>query len=550
MRIALAQINSTLGDFSANAEKMLEFVARAQARRCDLIVFPELSLAGYPPNDLLEREDFVTQQTKALRDLHRRLPKGVGVLLGAITAAGRSSTVKADSRLQAGSLSRRPYFNSAVFLVRGQRPQIISKHRLPNYDVFDEARHLQAGAKLSGLVKWKGRKLRVSICEDMWGWLDGDPSIRKLPRRGTDLFINMSGSPFTRTKLIAREEIIKRTAQHFRAPVLYVNMVGAQDELIFDGRSMVFSAEGKCLSRLAACEEDLGVYDWITGETGDRPAVEDIEVLRRALVLGIRDFARKTGMSKVHFGLSGGIDSAVVACLSVDALGPQSVTAITMPGPFNDPRSLEVAQTLGRRLGIRMLNMPIESTFKTMSESVRDALGLSDFGIVHENLQARIRGTLLMAVANAHGSLLLNTGNKSEYAAGYTTLYGDQCGGLAPLGDLLKREVYALAEYYNRQYESAGEELIPRFIIDRPPSAELRPNQKDQDSLPPYEELDAAVENIVQKRKLAKNKTEKWLVRALAKSEFKRWQAPPVLKVSDHAFGRGRRMPIAGKFEG
>jgi NAD+ synthase (glutamine-hydrolysing) len=335
-------------------------------------------------------------------------------------------------------------------------------------------------------------------------------------------------------------KVIQQTAKRFNAPVAYVNLVGAQDEILFDGRSMVVNEKGKCALELVAFEEDFAVVDLSKKNPTRFEPAEEIEILRRALVTGIRDFAKKTGLKKVHFGLSGGIDSAVVACLAVDALGSQSVTAITLPSFFNDPKSREAAESLSKNLGIRCLNMDIWPSYQILIKTFEASVGKSAFGLVNENFQARIRGLLLMAFSNREGSLLLTTGNKSEYAAGYSTLYGDQCGGLAPLGDLLKRDVYSLARYYNQDAE-----LIPSWIIDRPPSAELRPNQRDQDSLPPYDDLDEAVVNIIEKRKPAKTVTEKWILETSYRSEFKRWQAPPILKVSDHAFGRGRRMPIA-----
>lgn len=544
MRIAMAQINSTLGSFKENGDKIVEFARRALERRCDLVVFPEHALFGYLPNDLLERTSVVEEQLAVLKKIEKSIPAGIGVLFGCVTFAGQKSgatAAKAGIKRGESSLAIKRLHNAAALMEKGKPTKYFFKERLPNYDVFDEVRHLVPGELKKGRVRFRGKNLQITICEDIWGWDNPKTNpINKLPRTGIDLVVNLSASPFTKRKREQRLHVLKQTAQHFRAPVVYVNIVGGQDEVLFDGRSMVIDPKGKPLSQLVAFEEDIGVFDLKTGETGHRVDVPAIELLRRALVTGIRDFARKTKLERVHLGLSGGIDSAVVACLAVDALGPRAVTGVTMPGPFNDPNSRTWAEGLAKNLGIRCLNFEIEPAYQTLVKTFDQSLGETKFGVVHENLQARIRGVLLMALSNHESSMLLSTGNKSEYASGYTTIYGDQCGGLAPLGDLLKNEVFALAEYYNQQSE-----LIPREIIDRPPSAELRPNQNDQDTLPSYDVLDAAVDRLVTDRAPAKSDVEKWLLGAMYRSEFKRWQAPPILKVSDHAFGRGRRMPIA-----
>ncbi len=531
MRIALGQINPTLGAFEANRRKIAEYVQRAYERRCELVVLPEHALFGYLPNDLLERPSVVKEQLKQLSLLTKEIPKGISVLVGCVSIA--------SARGRHG-LSEKWLYNSAALLERGTKTRFFHKQKLPTYDVFDEARHCRPGLLSKNLVRIHGRKVLVTICEDIWGWEDGDNPLRRIPKNKVDLVINLSASPFTTTKRPRRLNVIGKTAKYFSAPMVYVNMVGAQDEVLFDGRSMVVDKRGKVLSELAAFDEDLGVFDVSTGETGRRTQPEKIELLRRALVCGIRDFVKKTGMERVHLGLSGGIDSAVVACLAADAIGPSNVTLVTLPSQFNDPRSRTAAERLAKSLGARCVNLNIEASYQTLVQTLEDTFGSMTFGLTHENLQSRIRGVLLMALSNRENSLLLNTSNKVEMAAGYSTLYGDQCGGLSPIGDLVKAEIYELARYYNREVE-----LIPSWIIDRPPSAELRPNQKDQDSLPPYEILDAAVESIIEKRNPAKTDVEQWLLRASYRSEFKRWQAPPVIKVKEHSFGRGRRMPIA-----
>lgn len=540
MLVGLAQINSILGDFSGNREKILTFIKRAKDRRCDIVVFPELSLFGYQPMDLLERESVVESQLKELKSLASQIPEGISVIVGCVTQVPSSKTKRSSNH----GLATKQYFNSAAILERGKAPRFIHKTLLPNYDVFDEVRHFASADGLSrpqkNILRIRGRQILVTICEDIWEWGNPKNPLRVLPTKGIDLVVNLSGSPFTKEKLKQRRKVWAETTKRFRAPLCYVNLVGAQDEILYDGRSAMVDSKGISQLELVAFEEDLGVFDLGRKNPTRSERGDEVEILRRALVTGIRDFVRKTGIEKVHFGLSGGIDSALVACLAVDALGPKSVTAVTLPSAFNDPRSRESAERLAANLGIRSINMEIGPAFEVLKETLQGATGVAPFGLVDENMQARIRGLLLMALSNKENSMLLSTGNKSEYAAGYSTLYGDQCGGLAPLGDLLKSDVYRLSRYYNQEAE-----LIPNWIIERPPSAELRPGQVDQDSLPPYDELDAAVVNIIERRRVPKNAIEKWLLNATYKSEFKRWQAPPILKVSDHAFGRGRRFPIA-----
>jgi len=536
MRIAIAQINPTLGDFEYNSEKILEFVKRAQEKECELVVFPESALFGYHPYDLLERTKIVLQQEKVLQKLHKAIPKGMGVLLGAFT---RNPALKG-----------RPYFNSAAFLVKGQKMQLFHKQLLPTGDVFDEARFIQPGDMKKNYLNFKGKRFFVTICEDIWAWPDSKGKtpyihnpVTSVPKKKIDLVINISASPYYPTKLKQREYVTLKTAQYFKAPILYANLVGAQDEVIYDGGSFVLSPKGKALLRCHQFEEDLNVLNLETLQAWSQADVaKSTEGLRKALVLGIRDFCAKTGLSKLHLGLSGGIDSAVAACLAVEALGPGKVSAMALPGPFSAPESLKLAEELAKNLMIQLHTVSINETYNTIVKTLDRTLGLKEFGVTQENIQARLRGMILMAYSNKENSLLLTTSNKSEYAAGYSTMYGDMCGGLAPLGDLTKKQIYDLAKLYN-----AEGEVIPQQIIDRAPSAELRPNQKDQDTLPPYEDLDAAVVNLVERSGAAKTKTDLWLLPVIARTEFKRWQAPPILKVSEHSFGRGRRWPIAHK---
>ncbi|QDK39500.1 NAD+ synthase [Bdellovibrio sp. NC01] len=534
MRIALAQVNPTLADFKLNKEKILDFIHQAQQRKCDLVVFPECTLFGYHPFDLLERAELVKKQEAEFKDLVKKIPKGMAVIMGLIT---RNPEKKG-----------RPYFNSAAFLVKGQKPRIFNKQLLPTGDVFDEARFIEPGDFSKNYFTWKGKKFFLTICEDIWGWPDAKGKspykvnpLAKVKKQKIDMVVNLSASPYFVGKMKQREWVTQQTAKYFGAPILYANLVGAQDEIIFDGASFIMDKNGKKLMTCLPFEEDINVFDLDTKEVWNKnPRIEQIEELRRALVLGLRDFCEKTGMKKVHLGLSGGIDSAVVAALAVDALGPANVAGVGLPGPYNAPESLALAHELAKNLGIDFKIVEIGPMYDQVVKGLEKGINLEGFSLVNENLQARLRGLSLMAFSNKENSMLLTTGNKSEYATGYSTMYGDMCGGLAPIGDLTKEQVYALARHYNKEGE-----VIPVDIIERAPSAELRPNQKDQDSLPPYAELDKSVSYLVEKEGPAKTKTDKWLLPILMRTEFKRWQAPPILKVSSHSFGRGRRYPIA-----
>lgn len=534
MRIALAQINSQLGDFEYNKNKIISYVNKACERRCDLVVFPELSLFGYRPSDLLERSSIAKEQIKYLRLISKEIPKNIGVLFGAISENSKSG---------------KSYFNSAVFMEKGKKPIFFNKELLPTYDVFDEYRHIERGQVGETILKYKNKKILVTVCEDIWAWdfkgyknlYPKNPLARV--KEKIDLVVNLSASPFSFEKEDLRKKVCLLTSKKFKAPLVYVNMVGAQDELIFDGGSFVINPQGKILAQSVQFDEDINVFDMTSSAGGLRTQkLNQIEKLRQALVLGIQDFAKKVGFSHLHLGLSGGIDSAVVACLAADALRPSMVTGIALPGPYNLPESYTWAAEFAKKLGIDFNTVSITDTFNQTLATLEKSWGSLKFSVLHENLQARIRGNILMAYSNHKNSLLLTTSNKSEYASGYCTLYGDMCGGLAPIGDLLKGQVYELARHYNKERE-----LIPNEIITRPPSAELRPNQKDQDTLPEYDKLDKAVINIVENKKPVSNETESWLLNSLLRSEFKRWQAPPILRVSQHAFGRGRFFPIAHK---
>ncbi|MCB0342816.1 MAG: NAD+ synthase [Pseudobdellovibrionaceae bacterium] len=538
MRVALAQMNSTLGDFAGNRDKMLSLCHKAILDECDLIVFPEASLFGYHPVDLLERPSIVKEQLKELKAFQQKMPKGLVALVGAITI-----NPKQDGK---------PYFNSAVLMERGKKPKVFAKQLLPTYDVFDEGRHIEPGALKNNIFRFKGHKVLVTVCEDIWAWplkkhhgsnYAKNP-IKEMRSRDVDLVINLSASPFTDKKLKSRRFVTKKTAEHLKAPLIYVNLVGAQDEIIFDGGSFVTEPKGGVSLQLPRFEESYAVYDTKLKTQSHLHKVDSNvnELRRKAIVLGIKDFAAKVGLQKAHLGLSGGIDSAVVACLAAEALGPENVTAVAMPGPYSTGESLRLAKELADNLKMKIFEVGIDHSYKNILGDLKNWMPTDSITVAHENLQARLRMVVLMSFSNVHGSLLLNTSNKSEMATGYSTLYGDMSGGLSPIGDLLKTEVYELARYYNQLGS-----FIPESIISRPPSAELRPNQTDQDSLPPYSELDPAVEKLVENYRSPKSTLDHRVLQLMMKSEFKRWQAPPILKVSDHAFGRGRRLPLAHK---
>ncbi|MBC7421011.1 MAG: NAD+ synthase [Bdellovibrio sp.] len=539
MRIALAQTNSILADFKKNKEKILDFVQRAKEKKAELVIFPEANLFGYHPFDLLERDVLVEKQMSELKDLVIKIPKDIFVLVGGFE---RNKSKKG-----------RPYYNAVFLCKKNKIVKTFHKELLPTGDVFDEARFIEKGSVKNNYFKIKGQNFFLTICEDIWAWETKDKRsiykenpLQSVAKKKIDLVINMSASPFFEGKFKQREYVVSKTAKYFKAPVAYVNMVGAQDEIIYDGQSFVVDAKGVVQFKCRSFEEDLNIFesdtlkDWNADKGTKKESVN--EQLRKALILGIKDFMSKSGLCKVHLGLSGGIDSALVACLAVDALGADKVKFFALPTEFNHQESFDLAQKLAKNLRVDFQTISIQSSFEKIKAVLDKEFKVDQFQLMHENLQSRLRGLFLMAYSNLNQSMLITTGNKSEYATGYATLHGDMCGGLAPIGDLTKKQVYELSKHYNLEYE-----IIPQRIIDRPPSAELRLNQKDQDSLPEYDLLDQAVKNMVELRGRAKTKTDKWLLPQLMKTEFKRWQAPPILKVSEHSFGRGRRYPIAHK---
>ncbi|MDZ4676457.1 MAG: NAD+ synthase [Oligoflexia bacterium] len=535
MRIALAQINPTLGDFKSNADKIIEFIKRAHEKRAHVVVFSEMVLFGYPATDCIENADVVAKQEVQLQRIIKNIPLKITAVFGAV--------IKNKSKMG------KPFSNVAVIARKGKKLKFFAKQLLPTYDVFDETRFFEPGDD-TGIIKIEGiGKLAISVCEDMWTDFPGGPvsyykndPMKKI--KDVDLIINISASPFSKNKMQKRLETARKHVRKIKAPFVYVNQVGGQDELIFDGRSFILDEKGKEIVRAASCEEDLVMVDLASKRFEHRPQDESpIEIMRKALVLGIRDFINKTGQKKIHLGLSGGIDSALAAALAIDAVGPGNVTGILLPGPYSSKGSIDDSLTLAKNLKIKTETISIVSMYETSKQTMKyfsgDQAARTAFD---QNLQARLRCVVLMAYSNVQSSMLLGTSNKSEIASGYSTLYGDLIGGLNPLGDLLKAEVYALAKHYN-----LGREIIPKEILDKAPSAELAPDQHDQESLPPYDELDKAVVKLVELKKSPSNKTENWLADKLISNEFKRWQSPPILRVSEHAFGRGRRKPIAFK---
>lgn len=541
MRITIAQINSTIGDFDGNVKKIIDFTRKALDQfDASLVLFPELAICGYPPMDLLDQDAFVERNIRALRTLQHELPPDIACGLG---------YVNRNSRLSGKSL-----VNAYGVIYGGALVFEQTKTLLPTYDVFDEARNFEPADEWK-CFEWGGDRIGFAICEDVWretgtpGTKYAEDPVRRLMDAGITMLCVPSASPFYAGKHEQRIALARRISERGDVPIIYINAVGANDSIIFDGRSF-FLAEGVVQSA-KAFEEDIITF---SEELGADKTVSPFEEIENALVMGIREYMSKCGFERAHLGLSGGIDSALVAYLAARAIGAKNVTAISMPSRFSSDGSKDDAAELAVNLGLNYEVIPIEPVFTSFLDSLAAVFKGKPFDIAEENLQARVRGTLLMAYSNKWNSMLLTTGNKSELAMGYCTLYGDMNGALGPIGDLFKTEVFALCEYINeRSKAKTGKEIIPRAIIDKPPSAELRPNQKDEDSLPPYSELDKILrlylfENLGADeialrgfdKELASN-----IVRQAARAEFKRRQAPPVLKVSPRAFGMGRRMPIA-----
>ncbi len=543
MKIALAQLNFHIGNFESNTQKIIEKICEAQSSGVDLIVFPELAVTGYPPRDFLEFNDFISRSEMAVNQI-------------AAHCTDVAAIVGAPSRNHTGK--GKPLFNSAWFLSNGKVTKLIHKTLLPNYDIFDEYRYFEPN-KSFDLVEYQGKRIALTICEDLWN-VDENPlyyvdPMAELARMNPDLIINIAASPFNYLQSETRLDVLRKNTIKYKLPLFYVNHIGSQTELIFDGGSLVLDYQGDIVAKLADFEEDYQIIDTenlvsnpnLTVETKTNP----IAAIHDALIVGIKNYFAKLGFTKAILGLSGGIDSAVTLVLAAKALGAENVLALLLPSQFSSDHSISDSVQLANNLGVSYHTIGISEPYSSFEEVLQPYFAGLPFGLAEENLQARIRGVLLMAFSNKFGHILLNTSNKSEAAVGYGTLYGDMNGGLSVLGDVYKTQVFALARFINRELE-----IIPENIITKPPSAELRPDQKDSDSLPDYDILDQILTLYIEERKgpgeiIAAGFdafTVNRVLRMVNISEHKRYQTPPILRVSPKAFGQGRRMPIVAKY--
>jgi NAD+ synthase/NAD+ synthase (glutamine-hydrolysing) len=547
MKIALGQINPTVGDLSGNIARMVDFSRRAGVAGADLIVFPELSLTGYPPRDLVEKPSFLSGSEGALRQLaHETKDFPLGIVTGYV-GQSQSATGKHAA-------------NRAALIEGGEILFRQTKSLLPTYDVFDEARYFVPGDKRE-LFVFRGRKTALAICEDSWNdkqfWdrllYPVDP-IEQMAQMGADLLVSINASPYSMGKRELRRDMFATAARHYGFPLVMVNQIGGNDQLVFDGSSFAMNAQGDAIATARSFAEDLVYVDFGAGK-GDMHAdlPDECEAVFEALVTGVRDYLAKCGFKKVLIGLSGGIDSSLTAAVAVEAAGRENVMGIGMPGPYSSDHSIADARALAASLGIRFELIPITPTYNQFCESLEPVFEGYQPDVTEENLQARLRGATLMALSNKFGAMVLTTGNKSELAVGYCTLYGDMCGGLAVISDVPKTLVYALSRVANRRFPNA----IPESVFTKPPSAELRPDQKDSDSLPPYDVLDAIlrayVEELMAPREIAENldlplELVAGIARKVDLNEYKRQQAAPGLKVTTKAFGIGRRFPIAQRY--
>ncbi|MEO8354038.1 MAG: NAD+ synthase [Chthoniobacteraceae bacterium] len=541
MKIGLAQINTTVGDLAGNHRRILGAYQSLIEDGAEIVVMPELAVTGYPPQDLVFKSRFVPLNLAAI-DMLQSEVGDVPLLAGYV-----------ENNAGPG----RPFRNAAAILQRGREPRRVFKSLLPTYDVFNEDRYFQPAASVCAL-EIAGRKVGVTICEDIWTekylprQLYDRVPVDALVEDGAELILNLSASPFTLGKAQRRYDMLSELAARHRVPIIYCNAVGGNDQLIFDGNSLAVAADGSLLAHLPPFEESLAVVDT------ERPWARDLrsfqsepEELHGALCLGLRDYLHKCGFKSAVIGLSGGIDSAVVAALAAHALGPENVLGVTMPTQYSSPGSIDDSKALAANLGLQFWAIPIGQSFEAIGRQMAPHFAGLDEDTTEENIQPRLRGLTLMAISNKFGHLLLSTGNKSELAVGYCTLYGDMCGGLAVISDVPKTMVYRLAEFINRERE-----IIPRNTITKPPSAELKPDQRDQDTLPPYEVLDPILQLYVEEQKSVSEilsygfaeETVRWVQRRVDLNEYKRAQAVPGLKVTSRAFGLGRRMPVAQRF--
>lgn len=549
MNIALAQQNYHIGDFEGNTQKIIQAIERAKKEHADLIIFPELAVCGYPPLDFLEFDHFIEKCIESVHEIAKHCTS-IAAIVGAPSI---------NPQIEGKNL-----LNTAYFLHQGIVKQQIHKMLLPNYDVFDEYRYFESGNSTS-CISFMGKKIAVTICEDLWDIEEDKMYVSQpmdaLVNEKPDMIINIAASPFHYKHAANRKRVLHHAAQTYGLPVFYVNHVGAQTELIFDGGSQVLNASGNIVCELDYFKEDFRVFELqavlsgrsVKYDAGFPFETSDvfIERMYNALILGIQDYFKKQGFTKAVLGLSGGIDSALVYALAIRALGNENVLGIMMPSPYSSDHSVSDSIQLAQNLHGQLEKIPINEAFNTINQSLSGIFKGKEQDVTEENIQARIRGVFLMAVSNKFGSILLNTSNKSEAAVGYGTLYGDMCGGLSVIGDVYKTQVYELARFINR-----NEEIIPLNIIDKAPSAELRPNQKDSDSLPDYATLDQILFGYIEMRKspqtLINEGFNEELVRRVLhlvnRNEYKRFQTPPILRLSSKAFGMGRRMPIVANY--
>ncbi len=543
MKIALAQLDLHIGNFEGNLDKMKGMVTKAKALKADMILFPELSTCGYPPRDFLEFDDFIRKSYASVEAL-TALASGIAIVVGS-----PSRNPKPEGK---------DLFNSAFVLFDGKIQHVQHKTLLPTYDIFDEYRYFEPADEWN-IFEFKGKKIALTVCEDIWNVGNENPLYKISPMdemmsKKPDFMLNISASPFAYDHAAERILQIRANVERYKMPIFYVNMTGGQTDVVFDGGSIVMSADGKVFDEMPYFEECLRVYelkDVVKGGVEHEQPKDKIKLMHDALIVGIQDYFRKMGLKRAIFGLSGGVDSALVAVLAQRALGADNVRCILMPSQFSSDHSVNDARKLAENIGIQYDLMQIEPIFESFAATLKTQFWGTPFNITEENLQARIRGMLLMAMSNKFGNILLNTSNKSEMAVGYGTLYGDMCGGIAVLGDVYKTEVYQICRYINKDGE-----VIPENILTKAPSAELRPNQKDSDSLPDYDILDKVLFQYIEKRQGPKELVAMGFDEALVKrilrmvniNEFKREQTAPVIRVSSKAFGSGRRMPIVGKY--
>lgn len=546
MKIALAQINPTIGDFKTNCEKIISYAQKAKSSACDLVIFPELAVSGYPPRDLLEREDFVDANLSWLSYLVESI-NGIGVICGSV-----------DKNV---SDTGKPLLNTAVLFEDGVILHKTTKRLLPTYDIFDEARYFEPGTTCQAFP-YKNKRLGITVCEDIWNHEDVYTMrsytiypVAEMIKDNANLIINISASPFSIGKNKFKNEMLRSVSKKYNVPMVYVNQVGGNDSVLFDGTSAVFNEKGDIVSGACDFDEDFVVYS-DKGEDTDIHDVStsDIASVHKALILGTKDYVLKCGFSNAIVGLSGGIDSALTACVAVEALGKENISAVFMPSEYTSRDNFEDTKALSENLGIRLSTIPIHGIFqehlKSIFPSSETKSLINEPGVTEQNIQARIRGTILMAISNKTNSLLLTTGNKSELAVGYCTLYGDMNGGLAVISDVPKTMVWDISRYINRRRE-----IIPERIITKIPSAELKPDQTDQDDLPPYDIMDKILSGYIEERKSPDElagegydlEVVKDIIRRVDLNEYKRRQAAPGLRVTSKAFGEGRRYPIARK---